>query len=286
MRKMTSWMVGVIVLMALMLFPTAAPVSAATIVVNPGGGGNFTTIQAAINNASPGDTIAIKTGTYTENLNLSLMGSAIGGTTGNLQLIAVDGPGTVNLTGAGTKISHSGAFNGSLIVNGLNIATTNEDGIRLSAFTNLVIVNSTFDPIGSDTDGHNGVELTIGSGAPNVVLYQNTFRNIANDAIQIVASGSAQPTLTVVSNTITDNGIHANTTDQAILIEMRGTVNGRATIVGNTLTQLTSRAVVVAANEAAQVRAQIAGNTINTITTVDQAIVTETLNASTTALLD
>ncbi|HEY0738269.1 MAG TPA: hypothetical protein VGD69_25350, partial [Herpetosiphonaceae bacterium] len=60
MRKSTSWIVGVIVLLALMLFPTAAPVSAATIIVNPGGGGNFTTIQAAINNASPGDTIAIK----------------------------------------------------------------------------------------------------------------------------------------------------------------------------------------------------------------------------------
>lgn len=105
MRKLTSWMVGVIVLMALVLFPAAAPVSAATIVVNPGGAGNFTTIQAAINNASPGDTIAIKTGTYPENLNLSLMGSAISGATDDLQLVAVDGPGTVSLTGAGTKIS-------------------------------------------------------------------------------------------------------------------------------------------------------------------------------------
>ncbi|MBV9791474.1 MAG: hypothetical protein JOZ51_24975, partial [Chloroflexi bacterium] len=287
MRKLAPWTIAVIALMALVLiFPSATPVSAATIVVNPGGGGNYTTIQAAINNASPGDTIAIKTGTYTENLNLSLMGSAIGGSTGNLQLVAVDGPGTVNLNGAGTKITNSGAFNGSLIVNGLNVATTNEDGIRLNAFANLVIVNSTFDPIGNDNTGHNAIELVIGSGTPNVVLYQNTFRNIANDAVQVTAQGSSQPTFTIVSNTITDNGLNANTTDQAISIEMRGTVNGRATIVGNTLTQLESRAVAVAANEAAQVRAQIVGNTIDTITTVDQAIVAETLNGSTTALLD
>src|SRR3712207_1690454 len=132
MRKLAPWTIAMIVLMALVLvLPSARVASAATIVVNPGGGGNFTTIQAAINNASPGDTIAIKTGTYTENLNLSLMGSAIGGTTGNLQLVAVDGPGTVNLTGTGTKITQSGAFNGSLIINGLNISTTNEDGIQI-----------------------------------------------------------------------------------------------------------------------------------------------------------
>jgi hypothetical protein len=163
---------------------------AATIIVNPGGGGNFTTIQAAINNASPGDTIAIKAGTYTENLNVSLMGSAIGGTTGNLQLVAIDGPGTVSLTGAGAKISQSGAFNGGLIINGLNISTTNHDGIRLTALTNLLLVNSTFYLIGFDNTGHNALELTLGSGAPNIALYQNTFQNIANDAVQITAQGS------------------------------------------------------------------------------------------------
>lgn len=81
------------------------------------------------------------------------------------------------------------------------------------------------------------------------MLYQNSFRNIANDAVQILAQSSAQPTVTIVGNTITDTGLHANTTDHAIAIEMRGTVSGRATIVGNTLTQLESRAVVVQANE-------------------------------------
>jgi hypothetical protein len=120
MRKMAPWTIAVIVLMALVLvLPSAPAVSAATIVVNPGGGGNFTTIQAAINNASPGDTIAIKTGTYNENLNLSLMGSAIGGPTGNLNLVAVDGPGTVVLGGSGVKLTNSSAFNGSLIIEGL-----------------------------------------------------------------------------------------------------------------------------------------------------------------------
>jgi hypothetical protein len=85
----------------------------------------------------------------------------------------------VNLSGSGAKITLSGAFTGSLIGNGLNISTTNDDGIRLAPVTNLVIVNSTFDPIGSDNTGHNALDLTISSGAPRIVLFQNSFRTIA-----------------------------------------------------------------------------------------------------------
>ena len=81
-----------------MAFSTSRVALAATIVVAPSGG-NFTTIQAAINNASPGDVIAVKTGTYTENVDLSLMGSAIGGSPGNLALVAVDGAGTAVING-------------------------------------------------------------------------------------------------------------------------------------------------------------------------------------------
>ncbi len=49
---------------------SAAPAQAATLCVDPGGGGCYTTIQAAINAASSGDTILVSPGSYTENLNV------------------------------------------------------------------------------------------------------------------------------------------------------------------------------------------------------------------------
>ena len=279
-------MIILILLVILMLPVTTNTAFAATIVVNPGGGGNFNTIQAAINNASPGDTIAIRPGTYSENLNLSLMGSAVGGATGDLNLVAVDGPGTAVLSGSGVKLTQSGAFNGSLIIDGLRFSTTNEDGIRLTSVTSLIVVNSTFDPIGSDNTQHNALELTLSNSAPNVAVYNNTFRNIANDAVVIVGQGTSQPTITIAGNTISDDGTNGNTTDQAISVEMRDNTNARVTIADNTLTQLESRAVVVSAGNAAQLQASIVRNSISTITTVDQAVIAETLNSATTAALD
>jgi hypothetical protein len=277
----------VLIVLAALLYPASTPVAlAAGIVVNPGGGGNYTTIQAAINNASPGDSILIKTGTYNENLNLSLMGSAIGGTTGNLSLVAADGPATAVVSGAGVKLTNSGAFNGSVTIDGLRFSTTNEDGIRLSNVNNVVVVNSVFDPIGSDVAQHNGIELSLSSGTANVVLYQNTFRNIANDAVQIAAQGTVQPTFTIVGNTITDDGTNANTTDQAIALTVQGSAIARTTITDNTLTQLESRAVAIGVGNTAQLQASVVRNTINTITTVDQAIIAETQNTATTASLD
>src|SRR5262245_15583901 len=73
--------------MALAIFAPKTPVarnaSAATLCVNPGGtGGCFSSIQAAVNAASPGDTINVAAGTYTEmvhiNKTVSLRGAQAG----------------------------------------------------------------------------------------------------------------------------------------------------------------------------------------------------------------
>ena len=88
---MRGWRVWV-VLAALLVTQVShgiQPVLAAgaVIVVAPSGG-DYSTIQAAVNNAADGDVIAVKTGVYAENIDISLMGSAIGGGPGDLTLAA------------------------------------------------------------------------------------------------------------------------------------------------------------------------------------------------------
>jgi len=62
------------------IFILVAPLGATTIIVDQNGGGQFTTIQAAINAASSGDTVKVWPGTYSSeqvnlNKNITLMGS-------------------------------------------------------------------------------------------------------------------------------------------------------------------------------------------------------------------
>lgn len=73
--------------MALLLVGVALPAAAATIIVDAGGGGDHTTIQAGLDAANDGDTVEVVAGTYTGSGNKDL---SFG--TKNIALISQSGP--------------------------------------------------------------------------------------------------------------------------------------------------------------------------------------------------
>ena len=196
-----------IVLASFVVISAPAPVSAAALTV--GGGGTYATIQAAINNASPGDTIQVRAGTYNENLNLSLMGSAIAGTTGNLAIVK-DGAGTVTIGGTGVKLTNSGAFNGGLTVDGLSFASTTDNRvIQLTNLTGLTFVNNIVNGSGTDFNNSHGLYVAVSSGSGNYNIANNTFNSgIVADGIRIDASGGT-PNFTITGNTF-NGGVNMN----------------------------------------------------------------------------
>jgi hypothetical protein len=264
-----------------MAFSVPHAALAATIIVAPSGG-NFTTIQAAVNNASPGDVIAVKTGTYNENVNLSLMGSAVGGTIGTIALVAVDGPGTAVLAGTGDKISNSSAFNADVIIDGLKITNTGDGiGVKFSDVTNVTIVNTAFNPIGdgvsfpTDATADNAIDITRTSGSGYITLFRNSFSNITDGAIVLTLSGSAAPTVTIAENTITDDASNAIVTKRGIVITDSSSGSVKATINNNSLTNFGvtgAQVIALTANTSAQLTAQVDNNTISNITTTAQGV--------------
>ena len=113
-------------------------VSAATITVDDSGGADYTTIQAAIDNANAGDTIIVKSGTYHENVvinkELTLNGDGMTSTT-------IDGGGNGDVM---IITSNSVDINGFTITNGGNI------GIYLNSVSNCNIFNNTCNSNGDD----------------------------------------------------------------------------------------------------------------------------------------
>lgn len=254
------------ILAASLLFAFTRSAAAAVIVVNPGGGGNFTTIQAAVNNAQPGDVIAIKTGTYAESVDLSLMGSAIGGPRGALSLVSVDGPGLAHLSGIGYKLHNSGVFGASLIIDGLKFSSQDNDAIHLTDVTDLTIVNSLFSVVGNDGNLHNAIDLARSAGGGYVTLFKNTFNNIESDIVLISISGTGQGTLTITENTFTDDNTSAKIPDHGVVLLTSNSAAVKASVVGNTFSNLSSGAVVASAVNTAALNATIKSNTVSNLT--------------------
>ena len=216
---------------------------AATLTVGPGA---YATIQAAINAASPGDTIDIPVGIYPENLSLTkpltLRGPNAGitpNTPGNPEVmnpargseavIAPAGGRGIFISGAADNVTIDGlAF--SAAYRGVYIGYP-DDGV----ISNLSVVNNYFfDMVGL------GIQCITSAGRDNWVIANNRFDGWSDvDSSAIWLAGS-----TNVSTLVADNFIRG--TDGAV--RSRGILldNGTGAVIrGNYLTQLSMHAIQI-----------------------------------------
>jgi parallel beta-helix repeat protein len=176
--------------------------------VGGGGSGNYSTIQSAIIDANPGDTIFVYIGTYIENViinknNLNLIGEDTNSTIidgdGNGDVVYISG-GQVTFTGFTIQNSGSICYNGGIHINsdynnvsGNRIYNNAEIGVWLDSSDDNIVNNNIIENNGLDG-------LWIDSSKYNTV--SNNFINSNNDD-GIVVKDSTQ-------NTITENNIGFN----------------------------------------------------------------------------
>ena len=191
-------------------FAIISDVSAATLEV--GAGRTYSTIQAAVNTASCGDTISIYPGTYTENVDIdnrqcsssSKITISSGGTGavivsplsqssqtfwfhGTTDWWTIDGGNQMTING-GSSIGNSGAFRiantSGGAVDGVEVKNIIFNGnnadygiITLSGYDRILIEGNTFQ--GSYYRGveGQGIQLTSGASAYRLTVFKNTFIN-------------------------------------------------------------------------------------------------------------
>ncbi|MBT3371640.1 MAG: hypothetical protein HOA08_10925 [Rhodospirillaceae bacterium] len=137
-----------------------------TIIVDQAGGGDFTSIQAAVDAASVDAIIVIKSGTYDESVSITKALNFVGDST--------DGPVIVTSTsGSAFVISGDLGDDGTLSFDGIEFRDALGSGIEFGSgdtLGTLQVSNCTFE--GND---HNGVAVFDGSGLANAIITDSIF---------------------------------------------------------------------------------------------------------------
>jgi PGF-pre-PGF domain-containing protein len=195
----------------LVLNGTAAATSVpSTLYVDAEGNGNYTTIQAAVNNSSSGDTILVYPGTYTENVNVSVANISILSYSGNPEDTIVK---RLNVLSHNFKITAN-----NVTISGFNITGAGSTGIYMSGFSGANITNNKLSGVGcgvqiESSSRCNLVNNTVTdsadhgfylSSSSNCTLTNNTISDISDKGIYLQSSSNC----TLANNTVSDTSFH------------------------------------------------------------------------------
>ncbi|MCB9232614.1 MAG: T9SS type A sorting domain-containing protein [Bacteroidia bacterium] len=164
---------------------------------------NFASIQLAVNNASPGDTIVVANGVYVENVNLNLMGSAVAGPTGDLVLMAANATMATVSSGAGSAFSATNLYSGDLQI--LNFSLTKASGtttpvINIDNVTGTVTIAGNLFVSGFVGDG---IDVGGSTNDYNIRILNNVASNLGNnDFIHWIADGNNVVDFVVDGNSV------------------------------------------------------------------------------------
>ncbi|WP_440947766.1 NosD domain-containing protein [Methanosarcina sp. T3] len=175
--------------------------------VGAGGGGNYTTIQAAVNNATSGDTIIVYPGTYTEVIDVDVANLTIRSLSGNPEdtIVKTLSPShnfkviANNVTISGFKIIGEGYYTGVFItgVSGVNITNNkfsgNDCAIQVQSSGGCNLINNTV--FGSTSYGFHL------SSSSNCILANNTISNTDAEGFYLDNSENCNLTNNTISNT-------------------------------------------------------------------------------------
>ena len=186
-KNVSTLLVVFVILSAFSVLVTTLPenVKATTLYVGGGGLGNYTTIQAAIVDANPGDTIFVYNGTYTEHIlidkSLSLIGESRDTTT-------IDG-------GGSGPIIH--VIADQVYITGFNVmnagsSSVNDKGIHFDSASNGRIINNTI-----SMNDRWGLELEY---SDNTVIDNNQFVSNGN-----ALYASYSDNLSITNNRLVDS---------------------------------------------------------------------------------
>jgi len=162
----------------------------------------FTTIQEAVNNAGPAPAeVFVFPGTYAESVDLSLMGSDIAGSAGDLTLTTVNAsgtpaPSTVTVSPAAGQAFQAGCtFPGSITIDGFTVLSLDTDGIDLCTDGDITIKNVTAN--GNDSDG-----IRVDADPGNVTITNVTANGNSGGGVN---ANAFEGNLTVSGSTANDN---------------------------------------------------------------------------------
>ena len=171
--------------------------SAATIIVDKNGNGDYTTIQEAIDNASFGDTIYVWAGVYNETLEIYNGISLIGNGSANTTIDASDSwwGATIDIAGNYVKIS------------GFNLMNSTWTGINIGFCSDVHIFNNTI----SNND-NSGIEIY---DSINITIENNNIIQNSYTGIMVSSSQWCNILNNVISNT--EEGVSIDVSENIML---------------------------------------------------------------------